>query len=196
MGMRGRPCMCPASCPCPCPRMRRSRRRMTRGRRMFGGEAEQKPQLVVPNQVYAMEYGTSPRSNALKYAQVNDEMQLEAIKQTGAGVRTLRYKKNRKRHTQKRKGGAGKIEVPSFAPVGISVSPINNNSNSVGTNQSLLDAKVAACNDCHATNTCGQVPSCAAYQQGGIGVRWSRKYRKAKRISQKRRTTGRKHRKA
>lgn len=125
-----------------------------------------------PNLVYGMEHGSNPRQNAMNYQLYQDDEQ-NNLNKTHGGRRIRKHRSSRKstkrltmrkrRHTKK--GGSQQLTVPSFPSVGPQVSPITNTSNSVATNQAKLDAQVNACNDCYATNTCGQTPGCP--QQGG-----------------------------
>lgn len=125
----------------------------------------------IPNQVYGYENGAaSPRQNALKYQMVNEEAQTDLI--NGGSSRHNRsrrhkYMRNRRMTRHKRGGQAAgtELEVPSFPNTGPAVSPLTSTSASIVANQATLDAKVSACNDCHATGTCGQTIGCP--QQGG-----------------------------
>lgn len=128
---------------------------------------------TIPNQVYGYENGAcSPRQNALLYQQQNDAEQTSIISPSGGGRR--RY--SRRRSGYKKRGGqaAGtEMVVPSFVQQGPATSPINSTSASIATNQTALDAKVAACNDCYATGTCDQTMGCP--QQGGRKTRRHRR---------------------
>lgn len=129
------------------------------------------PYAPKPNLVYGMEHGANPRQNAMNY-QLYQDSQQNKLNKTHGGRRSRKNMRNRRRNTKRRHvkvGGSQKLVVPSFPQVGPQVSPISNTSNSVATNQTRLDAQVNACNDCYATNTCGQTPGCP--QQGGTNRR-------------------------
>jgi len=127
-----------------------------------------------PNLVFGMEHGSNPRQNAMNYQLYQNDEQ-NNLNKTHGGRRMRKHRPGKKTKTMKRltrtrrrqvkKGGSKQLTVPSFPQVGPQVSPISNTSNSVATNQAKLDAQVNACNDCYATNTCGQTPGCP--QQGG-----------------------------
>lgn len=117
----------------------------------------------IPNKVFGLD-GANQRESALNYQLQNDEAQNRLNKTHGG--RRRRSHKSRKIQ-RRRRGGAAKLEVPSFPTYGPQVSPTNSTSNSQATNQALLDAKVAACNDCYATGTCANSPGCPQPQSGG-----------------------------
>lgn len=119
------------------------------------------------NLVYGMEHGSNPRQNALNFQLANDTKQNELNNTHGGGVRQRRTRRRLRNPLVRRLtvGGSQQLVVPSFPQTGPSISPISNTSNSVATNQTKLNAQVNACNDCYATNTCGQTPGCP--QQGG-----------------------------
>lgn len=124
------------------------------------------------NLVYGLEHGSNPRQNAMNYQFESDSKQNKLNNTHGGAKRkdkrqTRRHKRQRLNHVFK--GGAQTLVVPSFQQAGPAISPINNTTNSVATNQAKLDAQVNACNDCYATGTCASTPGCP--QQGGKKMR-------------------------
>jgi hypothetical protein len=108
---------------------------------------------IVPNRVYGYEQGGSPRESAMLYQQKNEKEQAELSQQLGGRRRKHFSRSKRVKHMLRNRrrffkyGGEGKVVVPSFAPSGPPVGPVDNNTLSADGNQALLQAKVDAKGD-------------------------------------------------